>query len=71
MQLEKRVETVPFKRLSWRLRRRRWVRGVRGSSGPRRLREGRERAVTRPFGEQRTPRQAELQASWPVQFERR
>ena len=71
MQLENNSEMVSFKRLSWRLRRRRWVRGVRGSRAPRRLREGRERAVTRPFGEQRTPCQAAIQASPPVQFERR
>lgn len=72
MQLERREgETVPLRRLLWRSRRRRWVRGDSASMGPRRLREGRMRAVTRPFGEQTTPCHAAVQASPPVQLESR
>lgn len=74
MQLARAV-TVLFSRLSWRSSRRSWSREERESMGPRRLREGRKRAVTRPLEEveeeQRTPRQAARQASEPVQLERR
>lgn len=71
MQLDRRdAETVPFRRLLWRSRRRRWVREERASMGPRRLREGSTRVVTRLFGVQVTPCHEAEQASGPVQLVR-
>lgn len=64
-------EMEPLRRLSETSRRRSWSREERGSSVPRRLRDGRKRAVTRLEEEQRTPSQEERQASGPVQLEKR
>lgn len=63
---------VPFKRLSWRSRKRSWSRRERGAMGPRSEWEGRESETTRwLLGEQTTPVHAAAHASAPVQLDRR